>query len=68
VLKDLAGGLFKAGIFGLAVGLIGCRAGLAAGRGPRAVGDAATSAVVGGIVAMVLLDGVFATLFYRLGL
>jgi phospholipid/cholesterol/gamma-HCH transport system permease protein len=68
VLKDLVGGLFKAGMFGLAVGLIGCRAGLAAGRGPRAVGDAATSAVVGGIVAMVLLDGIFATLFYRLGL
>ncbi len=68
VLKDLVGGLFKAAAFGLAVGLIGCRAGLAAGRGPRAVGDAATSAVVGGIVAMVLLDGIFATLFFRLGL
>ncbi len=68
VAKDLIGGLFKATVFGLAIGLIGCRAGLAAGRGPRAVGDAATSAVVGGIVAMVLLDGIFATLFYRLGL
>ncbi len=68
VLKDLAGGLFKAAVFGLSIGLIGCRAGLSAGRGPRAVGDAATSAVVGGIVAMVLLDGMFATLFYRLGL
>ncbi len=68
VLRDLLGGLFKAAVFGLAIGLIGCRAGLAAGRGPRAVGDAATSAVVGGIVAMVLLDGLFATLFYRLGL
>ncbi len=68
VLRDLLGGLFKAAVFGLAVGLIGCRAGLSAGRGPRAVGDAATSAVVGGIVAMVLLDGLFATLFYRLGL
>jgi len=67
-LGDLAGGLAKAATFGLAIGLVGCRAGLAAGRGPRAVGDAATSAVVGGIVAMVLLDGLFATLFYRLGL
>ena len=68
VLKDLLGGLFKAALFGLAIGLIGCRAGLGAGRGPRAVGDAATAAVVGGIVAMVLLDGLFATLFYQLGL
>ena len=39
----------------------------AAGRGPRAVGDAATAAVVGGIVALVLLDGLFAILFFRLG-
>jgi phospholipid/cholesterol/gamma-HCH transport system permease protein len=32
------------------------------------VGDAATSAVVGGIVSIVVLDGVFAVLFERLGL
>jgi len=66
-LKDLLGGMFKAAVFGLAVGLIGCRAGLAAGRGPRAVGDAATAAVVGGIVGVVLLDGIFAVVFNRLG-
>ena len=41
-LGDLAGGLFKAAIFGAVVGLIGCRAGLKAGGGPKAVGDAAT--------------------------
>ncbi|WP_135465712.1 ABC transporter permease [Crenalkalicoccus roseus] len=67
-LGDLLGGLFKAAVFGLAIGFIGCRAGLAAGRGPRAVGDAATAAVVGGIVGIVVLDGVFAVLFFRLGL
>jgi phospholipid/cholesterol/gamma-HCH transport system permease protein len=66
-LKDLAGGLGKAAVFGLTIGYIGCRAGLGAGRGPRAVGDAATAAVVGGIVALVLLDGLFAVLFFRLG-
>jgi phospholipid/cholesterol/gamma-HCH transport system permease protein len=66
-LKDLVGGLAKAAAFGLAIGLVGCRAGLGAGRGPRAVGDAATSAVVGGIVSIVLLDGIFAVLFFRLG-
>jgi phospholipid/cholesterol/gamma-HCH transport system permease protein len=66
-LKDLLGGLGKAALFGLAIGLVGCRAGLAAGRGPRAVGDAATAAVVGGIVSVVVLDGVAAVLFYRLG-
>jgi phospholipid/cholesterol/gamma-HCH transport system permease protein len=66
-LKDLIGGLGKAAAFGLAIGLVGCRAGLAAGRGPRAVGDAATAAVVGGIISIVVLDGVFAVLFFRLG-
>ena len=67
-LKDLLGGLFKALCFGAVVAAIGCRAGLATGVGPRAVGQAATRAVVGGIVAMIMLDGVFAVLFFRLGL
>ncbi|MGC9268800.1 ABC transporter permease [Acidiphilium sp.] len=65
---DLLLGLFKAVAFGAAIGLIGCRAGLTAGGGPRAVGEAATSAVVGGIVVTILLDGLFAVIFYRLGL
>ena len=64
---DMAGGLFKAAIFGAVVGLIGCRSGLKAGSGPRAVGDAATGAVVSSIVAVVVLDGIFAVLFFRLG-
>jgi phospholipid/cholesterol/gamma-HCH transport system permease protein len=67
-LQDLMGGLFKAACFGLVIAGIGCRAGLSAGRGPRAVGDAATAAVVGGIVAIVMMDGVFAVLFFRLGI
>jgi phospholipid/cholesterol/gamma-HCH transport system permease protein len=65
---DLVGGLVKSMAFGLAVALIGCRAGLATGVGPRAVGLSATAAVVGGIVATVVLDGVFALMFYRLQL
>jgi phospholipid/cholesterol/gamma-HCH transport system permease protein len=67
-LGDLMGGLFKAACFGLVIAAIGCRAGLSAGRGPRAVGDAATAAVVGGIVAIVVMDGIFAVLFFRLGI
>ncbi|MFB9970781.1 MlaE family ABC transporter permease [Pseudoroseomonas cervicalis] len=66
-LGTLLGGLGKSVVFGLVVAGIGCRAGLSAGRGPRAVGDAATAAVVGGIVSTVVLDGLFAVLFYRLG-
>jgi phospholipid/cholesterol/gamma-HCH transport system permease protein len=65
---DLYGGLFKAVCFGTAVAAIGCRAGLATGVGPRAVGLSATAAVVGGIIATIALDGVFALIFYRLRL
>jgi phospholipid/cholesterol/gamma-HCH transport system permease protein len=65
---DLVGGLFKAMCFGAAVAAVGCRAGLATGVGPRAVGLSATAAVVGGIVATIVLDGMFALIFYRLGL
>ncbi len=65
---DFFGGLAKSVVFGAVVAAIGCRAGLSAGNGPRAVGQAATEAVVGGIVATILLDGVFAVLFFRLGL
>jgi phospholipid/cholesterol/gamma-HCH transport system permease protein len=50
------------------VAAIGCREGLGTGVGPRAVGLAATGAVVGGIVSTIVLDGVFALLIYRLGL
>lgn len=66
--SDFLLGVFKGEIFAAAVALIGCRAGLTTGNGAQAVGEAATSAVVGGIVATVLLDGLFAVLFYRLGL
>lgn len=66
--SDLYGGLFKAVFFGIAVAAIGCRAGLNTGVGPRAVGLSATAAVVGGIVATIALDGIFALVFYRLNL
>ena len=65
---DFFGGLFKAALFGAAIAAIGCRRGLTTGVGPRAVGLSATSAVVGGIVSAILLDGVMAVLFFRLGL
>jgi phospholipid/cholesterol/gamma-HCH transport system permease protein len=65
---DFYGGLFKAVLFGIAVAGIGCRAGLATGVGPRAVGMSATSAVVGGIVASIALDGVMAVIFFQMGM
>ncbi|MBV9653719.1 MAG: ABC transporter permease [Acetobacteraceae bacterium] len=64
---DLVQGLVKSVAFGAAIGAIGCREGLGTGAGPRAVGLAATGAVVGGIVSTILLDGLFAIIIYRLG-
>jgi phospholipid/cholesterol/gamma-HCH transport system permease protein len=66
--SDLYGGLFKAIVFGMIVAAIGCSAGLGTGPGPRSVGLSTTAAVVGGIVATVVADGVFALLLYRLQL
>jgi phospholipid/cholesterol/gamma-HCH transport system permease protein len=65
---DLFSGLFKGFMFGAVIAAIGCKAGLSTGVGPRAVGISATAAVVGGIVATIVLDGVFAVLFYRIGI
>jgi phospholipid/cholesterol/gamma-HCH transport system permease protein len=65
---DFYGGLFKATLFGGVVAAIGCRSGLGTGVGPRAVGLSATAAVVGGIVASIVLDGLLAVLFFRLDL
>jgi phospholipid/cholesterol/gamma-HCH transport system permease protein len=65
---DFLQGMFKGVVFAAAIAMIGCRAGLTAGNGPQAVGEAATSAVVGGIVVTILLDGLFAVVFYRLGI
>lgn len=65
---DFVGGLVKALCFAAVVAAIGCSRGLATGRGPRAVGISTTAAVVGGIVATILLDGAFALIFFRLGL
>ena len=66
--SDLYGALAKSAVFGAAVAGVGCRAGMATGLGPEAVGVSATRAVVGGIVASIVLDGVFAVVFFRLGL
>jgi phospholipid/cholesterol/gamma-HCH transport system permease protein len=67
-LKDLAGGVFKSGVYGVLIALAGCLRGLQSGTSSSAVGDAATSAVVTGIVAIIVACGVFAVVFYVLGI
>ncbi|HEY8493346.1 MAG TPA: ABC transporter permease [Myxococcota bacterium] len=65
---DVVGGLFKAGVFGVIVAALGCLRGMQTGKGAQAVGLSTTSAVVSGIVAIALVDGVFAVVFYVLGI
>lgn len=65
---DLAGGLFKAFVFGILIAGIGCLRGLETKTGASAVGEAATRAVVSGIFLIILTDGIFGVLFYYLGI
>ena len=57
-------GLAKGALFGLLVGLIGCVAGMKTKSTADGVGVAATAAVVGGIIAIAVADGVLAVLCY----
>ena len=65
-LTDFAGGLFKGLVFGVLVALAGCLRGLQSGRSSAAVGRAATSAVVTGIVWIVVADAILTLIYDRL--
>ena len=60
-------GLAKAALFGLLIGFIGCAAGMRTKNTADGVGVAATNAVVGGIVAIAVTDGLLAVVCYVLG-
>jgi phospholipid/cholesterol/gamma-HCH transport system permease protein len=55
-------GVVKGAFFGLLVAMTGCLRGIQCGNNAAAVGQAATSAVVTGITAIIASDGVFAVL------
>ncbi len=61
-------GLAKAPVFALFIAVIGCRMGLSVSRDTRSIGINTTSTVVQGIVAVILLDAVFAVVLQELGL
>jgi phospholipid/cholesterol/gamma-HCH transport system permease protein len=67
-LTDFMGGLAKAVVFGVLIAGIGCLRGLQTETGASAVGISATNAVVSGIVLIVFVDGIFAVLYYFLGI
>jgi phospholipid/cholesterol/gamma-HCH transport system permease protein len=65
---DFLGGMFKATVFGMIVAGVGCLRGLQTGSGAGAVGQSTTSAVVSGIILIAVVDGIFAVIFYIVGL
>jgi phospholipid/cholesterol/gamma-HCH transport system permease protein len=61
-------GLVKSLVFGAIVAVAGCFAGMRAQGSASAVGEAATAAVVSGIVTIIVADGIFAVVLNALGL
>lgn len=67
-LTDFSVGLAKSAVFGVLVAVSGCLRGLQCGRSSSAVGTAATSAVVTGIIAIIVSDAFFTLIFEELGI
>lgn len=67
-LGHVVGGVVKGTVYGVLLAMAGCLRGVQAGKSSSAVGDAATSAVVTGIVAIITACGLFAFIFYALGI
>lgn len=66
LLKTLLVGLGKAPVFAIFIGLIACRMGLAVTRDARSVGANTTSTVVQSLVAIIILNAIFAIAFVEL--
>ena len=64
--KDLLAGMAKTPVFAILIAGIGCLRGLQTQTGASAVGISATRAVVSGIILLVIVDGVFAFVYYLL--
>ena len=60
-------GLGKAPFFALVIAVIGCRMGMDVERDTRSIGINTTSTVVQGIVAVIVLDAIFAIVCQQLG-
>ncbi len=67
-LADCAAGLLKASTFGILIAIAGCLRGIQCGRSSAAVGAATTSAVVTGIVLIIVSDALTTVIFDLIGL
>jgi len=67
-LDDCVAGLIKASVFGVLIAMAGCLRGIQCGRSSAAVGAATTSAVVTGIVLIIVSDAATTVIFDLIGL
>ena len=67
-LQDFWIGLFHSAVFGVLVALAGCLRGIQCGRSASAVGDATTSAVVTGIVSIIVATAIITVACNILGI
>ncbi|MCI0455061.1 MAG: MlaE family lipid ABC transporter permease subunit [Candidatus Dadabacteria bacterium] len=65
---DFLGGVFKSIFFAIIIAGVGCFEGLRTKTGAAAVGESTTSAVVRGIVLIILVDGIFGVIYYYIGI
>lgn len=65
-ITDFLAGFVKSFVFAILVAGIGCLRGLQTQAGASSVGEAATRAVVSGIILLVVVDGLFALAYYLL--
>ena len=67
-IKDFITGLFKAGVFGAIISSLACYLGLGVTGGAQGVGNATTRTVVLTIVMLIIVDLMFTSVFYYLGI
>jgi phospholipid/cholesterol/gamma-HCH transport system permease protein len=67
-MRDIIIGVGKGFIFGALIAGVGCLKGLQTKKGPSAVGDSATDAVVSGILLIIIADAVVAVVLFVLHL
>ncbi|GBF50600.1 ABC transporter membrane protein [Leptospira ryugenii] len=66
--NDIAGGMLKSYFFGMIIAALGCYRGLRTTTGAGAVGESTTAAVVGSIILVSVLDGIFSVVYFYLGI
>jgi phospholipid/cholesterol/gamma-HCH transport system permease protein len=67
-MAEFVPGVVKGTVYGLLVAIAGCKQGMAAESSASAVGDAATKAVVTGVVAIIVACGIAQVISYVFGI